>query len=124
MKIAKVKDVDEIVTYFEDAEMVVFQAENKKELEILNNLMSGLKKRICDTKEKDKKKYCEGCNDDFYNNKNPLGVEECWHLESAKLVLKRKVGLNEVPPWNSKPIKVLDCFRQKGFIFVDKNITK
>lgn len=124
MKIAKVNGIDDIASHFEDGEMLIIQAENSEDLKVLNILISGLQKRTCSIKGEDKKKYCNGCEDDFYNNKNPLEIKECWHLESAKLIFKKKVGIDEVPPWNMKPIKVLSCYRQKGYVFVDKNKTK
>ncbi len=124
MKIAKVNDINKIISHFEDGEMLVIQAENSEDLKALNSIMSGLQKRISNSKEEDKRKYCEGCEDDFYNDNNPLGIGECWYLKSAELVFKKKVALSDVPPWNMKPIKVLSCYRQKGYVFVDKNINK
>ena len=124
MKISKVDGIDDVATHFEDSDMLVIQAESESDVAALNNLILKLQKRCCNAEEIDKKKYCEDCEDDFYNNKNDFGVKECWHLKDAKLVLRKKVSVNQVPPWNQKPIKVLSCFRQKGFVFVDKNITK
>lgn len=39
------------------------------------------------------RKYCKGCRDDFYNaGNNPLGVQECWSLKNAKVVVKLRIG--------------------------------
>lgn len=65
----------------------------------------------------EKKKYCTGCEQNFYNGNNPYGIKECWNLESAKLVLKKKIHINQVPPWKQKPIKVLSCYQQKHYVF-------
>ncbi len=124
MKISKVNGIGDVKTHFEDTEMLVVQAENEDDVAVLNNLIPLLRKRCYRTEEIDKKKYCEECEDDFYNNKNDLGVKECWHLQDSELVLRKKVALNQTPPWNMKPIKVLSCFRQRGFLFIDKNVTK
>ena len=67
------------------------------------------------TKE-EKLKHCTGCEQDVYNN-NFFNIKECWHLEKAKLVLKKKIHINQVPPWKQKPIKVLSCYQQKGYVF-------
>ena len=61
---------------------------------------------------------CHGCRDDFYNGKNDLGVKQCWHLPRAKVIRRRRVGINEPPPWTRKPEKLPDCYRQSGYIFV------
>ena len=71
--------------------------------------------------EKEKLKHCIGCEEDFYNNRNPYGIKECWNLKSAKLVLKKKIHINQRPPWKQKPIKVLDCYRQRGYVFWNKD---
>jgi hypothetical protein len=68
------------------------------------------------TKE-EKRKHCIGCIEDFYNGKNPYGIKECWNLEKAKLVLRKKIPFNQRPPWKQKPIKVLSCYRQRYYVF-------
>jgi len=70
------------------------------------------------SKEK-KLKHCSTCEEDFYNGNNPYGVKECWNLDEAKLVLRKEVGINQVPPWKQKPIKVLNCFRRKGYVYTN-----
>lgn len=73
--------------------------------------------------KQDKKKMCIGCRDNFYNGNNDLGVKECWSLQSAKLVLKRRVSTSERPPWTTEPELVLSCRREVGYVFVNKNQT-
>lgn len=63
------------------------------------------------------KSNCIGCEDNFYNGNNDLGVKECFRLKSAKIVKKKKIPLSQVPPWKQKPIKVPSCYRQKGYVF-------
>lgn len=65
------------------------------------------------------KSKCVGCVDDFYNGNNPLGVEECWCLKTAKVVSRVRVHIDQRPPWTQKPVKVYDCRREKGYVFVD-----
>jgi len=65
------------------------------------------------------KTLCIGCNDDFYNGKNDLGIEECWCFEDAEIVEKRKVPITMRPPWDGLPLEPrLSCFRQKGYVFI------
>ncbi len=64
------------------------------------------------------KTHCSGCHSNFYNGNSPYGVKECWLLKTAKLVKKKKVHINHVPPWKQAPIKVPDCYRQQGYVFV------
>lgn len=66
-----------------------------------------------------KRKHCTGCEQNFYNGNNPYGVKECWSLADAKMVSKKKVHIAQMPPWTQKPIKVLLCYRQKGYVFID-----
>lgn len=70
----------------------------------------------------DKLKMCIGCYNNFYNGNNDLGVKECWMLKSARVVLKKKVGIWQVPPWKQAPIRILNCRREDGYIFVEKNV--
>ena len=67
------------------------------------------------------KKHCLGCEEDFYNDKNPLGSKVCWSLQDAKLIMRKRVGINERPPWKRKPEKLPDCYRQKGYVFIRWN---
>ena len=66
----------------------------------------------------EKLRMCNGCEENFYNGHNPYGIKECWNLKSAKVVKKKKVHIDQVPPWEQKPIKVLSCYHQKRFVFV------
>ncbi len=61
------------------------------------------------------RKHCSGCEDNFYNGNNQLGVKECWLLKKAKLVNKIRIGHWENPPYkNKKVIKKANCFHERG----------
>lgn len=62
-----------------------------------------------------KRKFCAGCYDDYYNKHEENG---CWHLSSAKRVLKKKVHIDQRPPWNQEPEIVLSCYKERGYVFV------
>lgn len=66
----------------------------------------------------EKLKLCNGCEDNFYNGNNPLGIKECWLLKTAKVAMKKQVHINQYPPWKQKPIRTLSCYHQKQYIFV------
>ena len=63
----------------------------------------------------EKKKRCVGCRNDYYNG----ALEECWHLETATLVVKKKVHINDVPPWKHTPQEMPSCYRVAKFVMID-----
>jgi len=65
------------------------------------------------------KQDCIGCEDNFYNDRNPYGIKECWNFGNAKIIKRKKVGINDVPPWTWKPGKFPSCYRQEGYVFID-----
>lgn len=65
-------------------------------------------------------KYCVGCYENIYNGQN---AKECWNLKTAKLVMKKKVGIDDVPPWNHVPIKCLSCYHETGYVMVNAKAT-
>ena len=73
--------------------------------------------------KEEKLKHCSGCRNDFYNGNNNLGVEECWSLKKARLVLKKEVHINQIPPWNQEPKQVLSCYHRDGYVYVDPERT-
>ena len=69
------------------------------------------------------KKHCVGCRDNFYNGNNELGITECWSLKTATLVKKKRVDINQRPPWNQKAETIPSCHRAEGYVFVGENQT-
>jgi len=57
---------------------------------------------------------CIGCDEDFYNGKNPYGVKECWHLKDAKLVTKYAIGVQTMQDKkeNFWEVTVPNCYRR------------
>jgi hypothetical protein len=70
-----------------------------------------------------KRRYCPGCEDNFYNGNNPYGIGGCWSLNSAKEVMRKMVHINDVPPWNHTPKETLSCFHKKQFVMIDEDGT-
>jgi hypothetical protein len=73
--------------------------------------------------EEEKLKHCVGCRDNFYNGNNPYNVKRCWMLPKATLVMKKRVHINQVPPWNQPPVEVFQCRREDGYVFVKPDQT-
>jgi len=67
------------------------------------------------------KRNCSGCEQNFYNGNNPYGVRECWSFKNAKIVFKKKIHIDQRPPWKQKAIRVPNCYQQKGYVFCDAN---
>ena len=64
-------------------------------------------------------KHCSGCEDDFYNGKNPYGVKECWHLKSAKLIPRILIHIDQPPPYlNNKVTQLPNCYRMARHVAV------
>ena len=69
------------------------------------------------------KKYCVGCNNNFYNGNNPLGVKECWSYRTAKAVTKYRIGwwTPQDKKENFSMVKTHDCHTETGIAaFYDK----
>lgn len=41
---------------------------------------------------KAKKEHCVGCDNNFYNGQNDIGVNECWNFDKAKTVKRLRIG--------------------------------
>ena len=74
------------------------------------------------TKE-EKLSYCSGCEDNFYNGNNNLNVKECWLLKTMKIIKRKKIHINQVPPWNQEAEDYSSCYKQKGYVFVEEKRT-
>ena len=59
---------------------------------------------------------CAGCRQDFYNDHNDLGVKECWHLESAKVCTRYRLGWWVAPtvPGAFTKVRTLECHHAPG----------
>ena len=66
----------------------------------------------------DKKRYCAGCDSNFYNGGNPLGIKECWHFKDAKVGTRYCIGTHT--PQNRKEnffkVKTLNCHTETGHL--------
>lgn len=62
---------------------------------------------------------CRGCNNDFYNGNNELGIKRCWSLDEARLVTRYRIAVDVRPdvPGAFTSVIVPNCYRQKGQSF-------
>ena len=64
---------------------------------------------------------CTGCYNDFYNHGGVNGnTKECWLFEDAVIVKKKKVHIDQMPPWKQKATNVLSCRAEQRYVFVDE----
>ena len=56
----------------------------------------------------------------FYNYKPHDG---CWIFKSAKLIMRKEVHINDVPPWNHKPKLLPSCYRKSKYVYVGPDQT-
>jgi len=66
--------------------------------------------------ESEKLQHCIGCRDDFYNDKNPIGVKRCWGLKTAKMVTRFRIGTWTKPdqPGAFTEVRKFNCFHRDG----------
>ena len=63
-------------------------------------------------------KHCAGCEQNFYNGNNPYGVEKCWSLDSAKIIQRIRIPIDQPPPYRQKPEPLPSCYEQKRVVFI------
>ena len=66
--------------------------------------------------------HCAGCYNDVYNH-GLGGATECWAFADAKLVWRKKVHIDQIPPWTQKASKYLVCRLEQRYVFVEPNAT-
>ena len=67
--------------------------------------------------KQEKQKHCQGCRNNFYNGNNHYKIKECWSLDKAGIVRRKEVSIHQVPPWEQKAERFLDCYRKKGYVY-------
>jgi hypothetical protein len=69
------------------------------------------------------KQRCVGCYNDDYNHGHG-GAKECWSFATARLVLRRRVHRDELPPWTAKPEVLPSCYTQREYQFVSPEVSR
>ena len=72
--------------------------------------------------EAEKLRRCSGCRDDFYNEKNSIGIKHCWMLAKARMVERFQIGTWTQPtqPGAFTKVRKLNCWCADGLHFYDK----
>lgn len=65
---------------------------------------------------------CAGCYNDDYNH-GLGGAKECWHFKDAKIILRKEVNVNQVPPWNQEAREFPSCYTRRGYVYVKPDQT-
>lgn len=70
------------------------------------------------------KKHCVGCDNNFYNGNNPLGIKECTHFKDAKLIFRYRIGwwVPQTRKENFVKVTVPNCYTQIGKFGYKKKI--
>jgi hypothetical protein len=71
-------------------------------------------------------KDCAGCRDNVYNRQSNtvlgLATGQCWCLGTARLVRRKQIHINDIPPWHWQPVQVVpSCYRKAGYVYVGKD---
>jgi hypothetical protein len=69
-----------------------------------------------------KKEKCEGCYKNVYNH-GLGGANECWQLSSAKLIKRKEVHIDQMPPWKQKAKLFPSCYTKQRYVYVDPSAT-
>ncbi len=67
--------------------------------------------------DREKMKHCVGCFNDDYNH-GLGGAAQCWFLKDMRVIWRKKVHINQVPPWNQKAERYPSCYRRPQYVFV------
>jgi len=65
--------------------------------------------------------YCDGCYNDHYNFRTQY--KYCWSLKDAKIIPRKRVHINDRPPWNHTPELYPSCYREPQYVFVREKQT-
>jgi hypothetical protein len=71
----------------------------------------------------EKLKHCRGCYCDDYNH-GLGGAAQCWSLADAKLIWRKRVPMDQVPPWDQKAARFFNCRREQRAVFVKPEVTR
>lgn len=66
----------------------------------------------------EKLKHCSGCHDDFYNLPGNSSEGRCWMLDQMKLIQRKEVSIDQVPPWYQKARLFPNCYHKPRFVYV------
>ena len=66
--------------------------------------------------------HCSGCHDEVYHH-GCGGSNQCWSFEKMKLVWKKEVHVDQIPPWTQKAKRIPDCYHRPRYVYLDPKVT-
>lgn len=67
-------------------------------------------------------RLCSGCDNNFYNGNNPMGVARCWSFDDAKVVKRLAIGKWQNPPYSLQMKDrewTLSCWGSNDVLYID-----
>lgn len=107
-------------------EIIKQWGEDSQHLDVFDQMLEEVEQHGCTRKvaaplmEKPKREYCNGCENEYYHQNTTRG---CWSFDKAKLMLRKKVHVDQVPPWNQEAEPYLSCYHVKRYVFVKPDQT-
>ena len=67
------------------------------------------------------RKWCSGCHDDFYNVSGNSTDGICWCRDTAKIIWRKEVSIDQRPPWTQKAKRLPSCYHRQRYVYVKPN---
>ncbi len=66
-----------------------------------------------------KKSNCIGCYNNVYNE-GLGGAKECWSFEKAKIIWRKEVHIDQIPPYKQPFKRFPSCYRKQRYAYINK----
>jgi hypothetical protein len=70
-----------------------------------------------------KRSRCAGCHDEVYHQ-GCGGSDQCWSFKTMKMVWKKEVHIDQIPPWTQKAKRVPSCYHRPQYVYLSPNVTR
>ena len=64
------------------------------------------------------KRKCQGCHNDIYNH-GAGGAKECFSLKTAKIIFRKEVHVDQIPPYKQAAKRFPSCYNKPRFCYLD-----
>ena len=62
------------------------------------------------------KENCEQCYNDLYNH-GFNGAKECWLFKTAKLIMRKEIHIDQIPPYKQRAEFFPDCYYKQKYYY-------
>lgn len=70
------------------------------------------------------KEACVGCYNDDYNH-GLGGAKECWSFDSAKIISRLGVRVDQSPPYDKDQARpMMSCYQQKRMVYIEPKVLR